>query len=266
MTVPPDTTSNLSLASFTPTAGLVSPERWTPAWDRQFRRAVEIAYLEHQRLAGPRYGVTWINEYRLSDEVPNATPRLPWNPLADNLPADEDVGSVLLGPGEHPFGTKYATQHPTMRLEPSIYLDALMRDVIGFGGRIVIRSFETPRDLMSLAEPLIVNCTGLGAKALFGDQELVPVKGQLTVLVPQPEVTYMVGGMLPRSDGIILNGGMQQRDAWSLDVDEAFQEGVIQQFKTIFDAMRSPIAGVPLTRLDPPGSAPAVESFFGRGS
>jgi glycine/D-amino acid oxidase-like deaminating enzyme len=266
MTVPPDTTSNLSLASFTPTAGLVSPERWTPAWDRQFRRAVEIAYLEHQRLAGPRYGVTWINEYRLSDEVPNATPRLPWNPLADNLPADEDVGSVLLGPGEHPFGTKYATQHPTMRLEPSIYLDALMRDVIGFGGRIVIRSFETPRDLMSLAEPLIVNCTGLGAKALFGDQELVPVKGQLTVLVPQPEVTYMVGGMLPRSDGIILNGGMQQRDAWSLDVDEAFQEGVIQEFKTIFDAMRSPIAGVPLTSLDPPGSAPAVESFFGRGS
>jgi D-amino-acid oxidase len=135
-----------------------------------------------------------------------------------------------------------------------------------FGGRIVIRTFDTPRDLMSLAEPLIVNCTGLGARALFGDQELVPVKGQLTVLVPQPEVTYMVGGMLPRSDGIILNGGMQQRDGWSLEPDEAFQQEVVQGFKTIFDAMRPPIAGVPLTRLDQPAAPPGVESFFGRDS
>jgi glycine/D-amino acid oxidase-like deaminating enzyme len=266
MTVPPDTTSNLSFASFTPTAGLVSPDGRTPAWDEQFRRAVKIAYLEHQLLAGPHYGVSWINEYGLFDDVPAALPQVPWSPLADNLPADVDVGSVLLLPGEHPFGTRYATQHPTMRFEPSIYLDALMRDVTGFGGRIVIRTFDTPRDLMSLAEPLIVNCTGLGARALFGDQELVPVKGQLTVLVPQPEVTYMVGGMLPRSDGIILNGGMQQRGVWTMDVDEAFQEWVVQGFKTIFDAMRPPVASVPLTRLDLPAAPPGVESFLGRDS
>ena len=263
MAVPPDTTSNLSFASFTPTVGLVSPERRTPEWDQQFRRAVQIAYLEHQLLAGPRYGVSWINEYRLYDDVPAAPPRIP---PADQLPADTDVGSVLLLPGEHPFGTRYASQHPTMRFEPSIYLDALMRDVIGFGGRIVTRTFDTPRDLMSLAEPLIVNCTGLGARALFGDQELVPVKGQLTVLVPQPEVSYMVGGMLPRSDGIILNGGMQQRDDWSLEVDEAHQEWVVERFKTIFDAMRPPVAGVPLTRLDPTAAAPGVDSFLGRDS
>lgn len=266
MAVPPDTTSNLSFASFTPTSGLVSPERRTPEWDEQFRRAVKIAYLEHQLLAGPRYGVSWINEYRLSDNIPPALPPIPWSPLTDNFPDDVNVGSVLLLPGEHPFGTRYATQHPTIRFEPSIYLDALMRDVIGFGGRIVIRTFATPRDLMSLAEPLIVNCTGLGAKALFGDPELVPIKGQLTVLVPQPEVTYMVGGMLPRSDGIILNGGMQQRGAWSLEPDEAFEESVVQGFKTIFDAMRPPLDGVPLTRLDPPAAAPGVESFFGRDS
>jgi D-amino-acid oxidase len=266
MTMPPDTTSNRSLASFTPTSGLVSPERRSPEWDEQFRRAVKIAYLEHQQLVGPRYGVSWINEYRLSDDVPAAPSRVPLTPLGDILPADVDVGSVLLLPGEHPFGTRYATQHPTLRFEPSIYLDALMRDVLGFGGRIVIRTFDTPRDLMSLAEPLIVNCTGLGSKALFGDEELVPVKGQLTVLVPQPEVTYMVGGMLPRSDGIILNGGMQQRDAWSLEPDEAFQEGVVQGFKAIFDAMRPPVAGVPLTRLDPRATPPGVASYFGRDS
>jgi glycine/D-amino acid oxidase-like deaminating enzyme len=240
MAVPPDITSNRSLASFTPTAGLVSLERRTPEWDQQFRRAVKIAYLEHQQLAGPRYGVSWIDEYRLHDETPSAPAPVPGNPPADDLAAEVDVGSVLLLPGEHPFGTRYATRHPTLRFEPAIYLDALMRDVVGFGGRIVIRAFDTPRDLMALDEPLIVNCTGLGAKALFGDEDLVPVKGQLTVLVPQPEVGYMVEGMLPRGDGIILNGGMQQRGDWTLEVDGAHQEWVVRRFKTIFDAMRPP--------------------------
>lgn len=80
-----------------------------------------------------------------------------------------------------------------------------------FGGRIVIRKFDTPRDLMSLAEPVVVNCTGLGSFTLFDDKELVPIKGQLTALVAQPEVTYRAGGrtanggnasMSSRSDGI----------------------------------------------------------------
>ena len=251
MTVPPDTTSNLSLATFTPSSGLVSTGLRHPDWDQQYRRAVRIAFLEHQLLAGPHYGVSWINEYRLLDAVPATPPRAPSYPLLDDLAPEVRLDSVLLMPGEHPFGTPYATQHPTLRFEPSIYLDALMRDVHDSGGRIVIRAFDTPRDLMSLAEPLIVNCAGLGAKTLFGDEQLVPVKGQLTVLEPQPEVTCMIEGMLPRSDGIVLNGAMQRRDEWGLEVDEAHQEWVVQRYRTIFDAMRPPIPGVPFTRLDP---------------
>lgn len=52
MTVPPYTTSNMSWAGFTPTSGLVSPDRRTPAWDAQFRQAAEISYRELQLLAG----------------------------------------------------------------------------------------------------------------------------------------------------------------------------------------------------------------------
>ena len=97
-------------------------------------------------------------------------------------------------------------------------LDARCRS---FGGKISIRKFETPRDLLPRStRSVIVNCTGLGAKALFGDPDLVPLKGQLVVLVPQAEVTYSTNGgvrapvdagcrfihMMPRSDGIILGG------------------------------------------------------------
>ena len=53
-----------------------------------------------------------------------------------------------------------------------------------------------------------MNCTGLGSKNLFGDEKMVPVRGQLVALIPQPEVNYGLSTddayMLPRRDGILL--------------------------------------------------------------
>src|SRR5579863_4416488 len=64
MSIPPDTTSNMSSAGFTPTTALISPERRTPAWDAQFRKAAEISYRQLQLMVGsPEYGVYWIDQY-----------------------------------------------------------------------------------------------------------------------------------------------------------------------------------------------------------
>ncbi len=267
MAVPPQTTSNVSWAGFTPTSGLVLGSRRTPEWDDQFRRAVQIAYREHQLLVGPRYGVSWINEYAPRDTVPTPPAPAPVQSGGSSplLPASVRLGWTVLEPGEHPFATKYAIERPALRFEPSMYLDALMRDVLIFGGRIVIRRFETVRELMTLSEPIIVNCTGLGAKALFGDEELVPIKGQLTMLVPQPDVTYIVAGMMPRSDGIAL-GSTNERDVWTLEVDEDAQRRVIEEHKQIFDSMRAPMVGVPPARVAAPVVAPPLEGFFDRQS
>jgi cation diffusion facilitator CzcD-associated flavoprotein CzcO len=103
--LPPDTTSNRSVASFTPTFGLASPERLTPDWVQQFRRAARISWARHQRMVGPRYGVSFINEYRLVDLPPAPSASDPWDPLAQLLPSDVAQTPVLLGPGEHPFGS-----------------------------------------------------------------------------------------------------------------------------------------------------------------
>jgi glycine/D-amino acid oxidase-like deaminating enzyme len=236
--VPPNTTSNMSGACFEP----FPSDRGTPEYVQQSRRAWEIAYREHQMLVGSRYGVRWIHAYNLYNDAPVA-PATP--PQPSSLPSHL-VGWVVLGPGEHPFGTKYALQRSQLCFEPSIYLDALMRDVLSFGGRILTRTFDTRRDLTALKERLIVNCTGLGAKALFGDEELNPVKGQLHVLVPQPEVTYRVPGMTPRSDGIAL-GGTDEPGVWTLDVNEAAQKRIIERAAAVFNAMRAPLPGVPIT-------------------
>ena len=188
MAVPPHTTSNMSLAGWTPTSGLVNFRTRTPEWEAQFRQAVTIAYREHQLLAGSHYGVSWIDSYTPTDDARMATG-------TDILLPDALQGAkLLLQPGEHPFPRKYALQIPMMRFEPSIYLGALVKDVQLYGARIVIRKFDAVRDLMSLTEPVVVNCTGLGAKDLFGDEELVPLKGQLTAITPQPDVNYGTSG------------------------------------------------------------------------
>ena len=245
LSVPPDTTSNMSLAAWTPTSGLVDRERRTAAWDLQLRQAARIAYRQLQLLSGPEYGISWIDSYALSDSAPRErSTQEDQDPL---LPSDLRLPTVALGPGEHPFPTRYASQRVTLRIEPSIYLDALVRDVMRFGGRIVIRKFDTPRDLMTLDESIIINCTGLGSHDLFGDTELVPLKGQLTLLVPQPEVNYATFGglrgtggfihMQPRSDGIAL-GGTSEEGNWSLEPDENARQRIVEAHRALFAAMR----------------------------
>jgi glycine/D-amino acid oxidase-like deaminating enzyme len=188
--------------------------------------------------------VSWINEYSPINSNAGSSGRVlgagevSGPPL---IPESIGMGRTTLGPGEHPFATPYASVLPVLRFEPSIYLETLMRDVIAFGGRIVVRKFEGPRDLATLAEPVVVNCTGLGSATLFGDQELVPVKGQLVVLVPQAEVNYTAAGMMPRNDGIVL-GHVNQRGNASLEVDEAARDRVLNNAIAFFGAMKRDVA------------------------
>jgi glycine/D-amino acid oxidase-like deaminating enzyme len=246
--VPPNVTSNMSLAGFTPNSGLIEPERRTPQWDAQYRRAADISYRQLQLMTGPYFGVAWVDDYQPSDTLPQPPAQ---NPERPSLQAGLGAGQEVLQPGEHPFSTKYAIRRPGIRIEPSIYLDALVREFLLFGGHIVVRTFDAPRDLISLREPIIVNASGLGARELFGDQELVPLKGQLTVLVPQAEVNYRTssGGrtetpgslgihMMPRSDGIIL-GGTSQRGIWTMEPDEEERKRVVNDHIELFTGMHA---------------------------
>ena len=146
-----------------------------------------------------------------------------------------------------------------------------MRDFLLFGGKIVIRTFDTRRDLMSVTEPVIVNCTGLGSFTLFDDKELVPIKGQLTVMVSQPDVNYRASGrtaggvnatMNPRSDGIVV-GNLQDPGNWSLEPDEdsapAQRAGSDRVLRRDARAVTR-CATHPLTSR--PAVPPNVEAFF----
>ena len=254
--IPPHTTSNKAWAGYTPSSGLIAVGRRNPAWDAQFREAAETGYRELQLMAGTNRGVSWVDSYGMLNEVRElreggGESTRPRDPL---LPAHLQTPPEILGPGEHPFPSTYAARAPMLRIEPSRYLDGLMRDVIAFGGRITIRKFETPRDLMTLDESLIVNCTALGSRELFGDAEMIPLKGQLTHLVPQADVNYSTMGglpgsqsglgihMMPRSDGIAL-GGTSERGIWDTTPDEDARRRIVTGHIELFSAMRRPDSG-----------------------
>jgi len=250
-TIPPDTTSNMSLAAFTPTSGLIDADRRTRLWDAQFRKAVDISYRQLQRMVGHDAGVYWIDQFTATDDPAAVTTSGEDGGLLEDILKSSRTREIL-PPGEHPFPTKYAIRTPSLSIEPGLYLDRLVADFHKAGGRIVIRTFDTPRDLLSLSERLIVNSTGLGSLTLFNDQELVPVKGQLSLLLPQPDVHYRVSARLvdadgtptnvsmnPRSDGIVI-GNLQERGSWSLDPSEDVRDRNIAAAMQFFRAMRTP--------------------------
>src|SRR5688500_182591 len=178
-----------------------------------FRTAARKSQREYQIGGSPNYAVSWISAFGLHSTEAS---------LQHELPGDNDLYPQMVvhrDPANY-FGYPFVRQYNAMIVEPPIYLAALLRDFYNAGGRLVVKEFKTREEIMRSPEPVIFNCTGLGSRALFGDQKLIPMRGQLVVLLPQPEIDYcyIAGGhMFPRSDGIIL-GGTFDPDDWSLDV------------------------------------------------
>jgi glycine/D-amino acid oxidase-like deaminating enzyme len=129
-------------------------------------------------------------------------------------------------------------------IEPNTYLPAVLSDFWVRGGKVVVRNFQNLHSILGLQEGLVVNCTGLGAKPLFSDEELVPIKGQLTVLVPQPEIDYGFVStssdlyMFPRRDGIIL-GGSHQEGEWSLEPSPTEADRIFRGHEQLFSEMHA---------------------------
>jgi len=149
----------------------------------------------------------------------------------------------ILGPGRHSFPSAYASRFATLMAETNSLMPALLADFRAHGGAVEKRSFAGKSELEALGEPLIVNCTGVGAKALFGDPELTPLKGQITLIKPQPSVTYAYLDpvldlyMFPRSDGMVL-GGSHEFGNWSTDVDPRRAAQILEGHSLISGGMR----------------------------
>ena len=229
--LPPETTSNIAGGQFHP-FGHYDRDRVTPEWGAQFTAALDYSWRRFQIMVGDDYGIRWLPTY-----VERDTPE---RQLLPTFPPN----SRLLRPDEHPFLGQGMARYDTLYVEVGRYLRQMIRDVETGGGRIAIRDLATPADIAGLPERLVFNCTGLGARALFGDQELRPARGQLAILEPQPEIRYAYTGnagyMFPRADGILL-GGTFELDQWDATPQPETIAGIIAAHQRLFGAFRCTI-------------------------
>jgi D-amino-acid oxidase len=227
--LPPDTTSNIAGGQFHP-FGHYDHDAVTPAWRAQYVAALDYSWRRFQIMVGDDYGIRWLPTY---SETSGGLERQ----LLPTFPPD----NRLLAPAEHPFPVEHMTRYDTLYVETGRYLRQMIRDVELAGGRIAVREFATPAELAALPERLIFNCTGLGARALFGDTELRPVRGQLAILLPQSEIRYaftgQAGYMFPRGDGILL-GGTFERDEWDATPQPEAIARIIAAHQQLFAGLR----------------------------
>lgn len=220
--LPPRTTSNVAAAQWNPV--LVGGD------NGMVERAARIAHRAFLDLVGEHYGIHWRTNYVMGAGVRE-------DPLSDLFPDKRALAAET-----HPFPAEDVGQYVTMMIETPVYLAAVLRDFLLAGGRLVPREFKAMSEVLALPEPAIVNCTGLGARALCGDADLVPVKGQLTVLLPQPEIDYVVlqGGlyMMPRRDGILL-GGTYEWNEWSLEPNREAEAAILAGHTAFFGGMKT---------------------------
>jgi glycine/D-amino acid oxidase-like deaminating enzyme len=230
--LPPDTTSNIAGGFWSPTS-LYDEEKASTKFTEQFRLACRISNRAFQLLAGTEYGVRWIDTFELYRNEAALTRELPGG--NDLYPQQE----IHRDP-EHYFGFNWVRQYSTMLIEPQTYLNALLRDFYIAGGKVVVKEFRGREEILRLPESIIFNCTGLGARALFNDQKLEPVRGQLEVLLPQPEIDYCYlgpGYMFPRHDGIILGGTFDHGD-WSLTPNAEQATSILESHKEVMKGLR----------------------------
>lgn len=219
----PYTRSARATGVWSPDSRIAAESAVAPDFAARWEAMVRRSWVDHHAFVGlDGEPVRFIDQYNLSAKGvgngavgPAPTPgRVGFVRYGDRL-TDLVPHSRELGPGEHPFPVASARMFPQMTFNVAEYARQLTEAFLMEGGRIVQRTFHHPSELADLAEPVVVNCTGYGARALFGDESLVPVRGQIAWLTPQPEVTYGLYyrgiSMVPRADGVVIqaNGASQ---------------------------------------------------------
>ena len=249
---PPEVRSARATGSWTPDSRValtnaVSPD-FPALWEKMCRTSFHT-YESYLGMAGNP--VEWTDQYSLSDLNPAGgqanQPRdnaLSFAHYQDRV-RDLTPRSQDLPPGSHPFPTRYARRNSNLTFNIAGYSRQLVNDFLVEGGKIEHVEFHSPSELSQVSQKVIINATGYGARALWSDESIVPVRGQIAWLIPQPEVNYGVlyknVNILSRRDGIVVqDGGIGEMEGYN-DANEqpnrAAAESAVQVVAELYGRM-----------------------------
>jgi glycine/D-amino acid oxidase-like deaminating enzyme len=212
--LPPNVRSSLATGLWTPDSRICLEEHATPAFKQLWQQMARGSFQTYQNFLGlSGTPVEFIDNYLVTDEP--GQPRRRGG--ADGRPRFADLQRELVpelltqgvdfAPGAHSLGRRYLRRNSMMMFNLTSYTRLLLGDFSANGGKIEIAEFHTPDDFAGLREKTLINATGYGARALFGDESLTPVRGQLARVIPQPEVDYGLFyhgvSFVPRRDALV---------------------------------------------------------------
>jgi glycine/D-amino acid oxidase-like deaminating enzyme len=199
---PPDVRSSWATGGWTPDSRICLESAATPEFRERWQRMARRSWHLYQGLLGlAGEPVGFVDGYSLSDKPPTASgepedaaapndgrPR--FARLARELVPEISFAAADIEPSTTPFVAPYVRRRPRLTFSIGILSRLLLEEFRSAGGRLVIDEFRSPADFARLPHRTLVNATGYGARALLGDDSLVPVKGQLARLIPAPEAFY----------------------------------------------------------------------------
>jgi len=189
----------------------------------------QTAYNTFKRLAAtePESGVIpRISEIYLRQ--PEAEPW--WRPIVE--------GFDTIPEAELPTGYKSGWHYSTFIVDTSLYLPWLVQQVQNLGIKIEQHDLANISDAF-VSSQLVVNCSGLGARELCGDQSVYPVRGQVVRVaangldkILQDEDSDNLVYIVPRTDDIIIGGTLQEND-WNTMPDPQDTAGILERARKV---------------------------------
>ena len=232
---PPHTTSNVAGGQWAPS--IVAHNNAT-----QFNRVLRRAYAAHSSRIGQGFGVS---------ERLNYSPH--HSPTFESVPPDVIPPPTIFSKLPFAHVTTGGVAYKTLLIEPPIFLDKMQADLTAAGVTFQPRKFVTANEVLSsLQETIVVNCLGLGAGAVWRDNLVKPIKGQLVLLPAQPALKYLFSGhgyMFPRGDSVVV-GGTEETSFPDDKPDLAMCEALLGHVRDFF-AGRTHLFGAAPTDLPP---------------
>ncbi|PPU36895.1 FAD-dependent oxidoreductase [Xanthomonas sp. CFBP 7912] len=244
----PDVRSFYATGVWSPDSRVCTSEYATTDFKTRWQEMARISFRRYQTLLGlPGEPIEWRDGYALSD-VPFDQPIASAEAHEPDYPALERTLLHDLGPrsqpvaaGSHPFPVPFVRRYSQLTFNISAYARLLLQDFLQAGGELVTRNFDSPRQFGELREKILINATGYGARALLGDESVIPVRGQTARLIPQPEVTYGLVwrghnlNVVPRRDGLLVQSqGANDFNNADAAPDRAASEAAVRELARLF--------------------------------
>ncbi|HEY1612925.1 MAG TPA: FAD-dependent oxidoreductase [Rhizomicrobium sp.] len=247
----PQTRSARATGSWTPDSRIALASVAGPAFGERWEEMARISFKTYRSYLGlPGDPVEWTDRYYLNDALPGATPSPPAPGALDFANYQDRVRDIMpkaevLPPGSTPFPAPVVRRATQMQFNIADYGHTLMSDFLAAGGTFRRAEFHAPSDLAALREKVVINCPGYGARELMKDESIVPVRGQIGWLIPQPEVHYGLYydgvSVVARRDGIVVQmlegGDMSGYNDANETVDRAESETAVGRLAELYERM-----------------------------